>query len=88
MLNDVNDVSSFQRKQWVQQSKLTNSRNAKYQKNKIVRNGLETISYLRPKILNVVLDEIKKKSVRLAGVKITLQAKTIGKKSSTVKPGF
>ena len=29
-----------------------------------------------------------KKSVRLAGVKITLQAKTIGKKSSTVKPGF
>ena len=59
MPNDVNDVSSFQRKQWVQQSKLTNSRNAKYQKNKIVWNGLETISYLRPKILNVVLDEIK-----------------------------
>ena len=59
MLNDVNDVSSFQRKQWVQQSKLTNSRNAKYQKNKIVWNGFETISYLRPKILNVVLDKIK-----------------------------
>ena len=80
MPNDVNDVSSFQRKQWVQQSKITNSRNAKYQKNNIVWNGFETISYLRPKILNVVLDKIK-------SVKITLQAKTIGKKSSTVKPG-
>ena len=28
------------------------------------------------------------KSVRLVGVKITLQAKTIGKKSCIVQPGF
>ena len=35
----------------------------------------------------MVSEEIKK-SVRLAGIKITLLAKTIGKKSSTVQPGF
>ena len=28
------------------------------------------------------------KSVRLAGVDITLQAKTMGKKNKTVQPGF
>ena len=43
--------------------------------------------YLRPKILNMVSEEIKSLS-DFAGVKITLQIKNIGKKSSTVQPGF
>ena len=43
---------------------------------------------LKTEIFEYDIRRNEKKSVRLAGVKITLQAKTISKKSSTVQPGF
>ena len=57
LIDDVNFF--FQRKKWVQYIKLTIEQNIKYQKNKIVWNGLETKSYLRPRILKMVSEEMK-----------------------------
>ena len=54
-----------------QQFKLTIEQKRKYWKNKIVWNGLETISHLIPNIFRLVSGEMKK-SVKLASVKIPL----------------
>ena len=69
--------------------KLTIEQNIKYSKNKIVWNGLETISYLRPNIFSMASEEMKK-SVKLAGVEIPLQAITIttSKNSRAIQPRF